>query len=561
MASLVDAARLLVPPVEKRQWPSLGGHVCARIEERLVHGPGDVLGQPVELTREFQGIIWRAYEVHPPKTATAGRRRFKRVGVSRRKGTAKTELLAFVALMELDPEAPVRCVGWHRLNDRRGKVAGADATTKMLLELGYAHGEVAPLGGPVRSPYIPLIATTEEQSEDLAYGVCKAILEHCEHGNAFDVGEERITHRAEPGVLKALAGAPSAREGALTTFQGFDETHLYTSPRLKGAHATMLRNIPKRFAADAWSMETTTMYDPGEDSVARHTHELALDIAQGRVGDPSLYFDHRQAALVHDLSRRRELIRAIEEASGDALHFADIPAIANQYLEPGSDRQAFRRYWLNQRVKGGTRMFDPAVYEPLAAPRRRPRRGAKVVIAFDGSYSRDSTAIVGCSVAEKPHVFVVKAWERPQSLRKDVEWRTPRREVEEELERAVELWDVVEIAPDPPGWHREIEDWEEEFGELVVRFETNQPSRMGPATDKFVQGMREADFTHDGTEVFLRHLGNCVKVERRGHTLATKDSPDSPNKIDVAIGAIIAYSRAVHHHLNPRAAGFAWGPA
>ena len=299
------------------------------------------------------------------------------------------------------------------------------------------------------------------------------------------------------------------------------------------------------------------MYEPGEQSVAELTHAYALDIAEGRIADASLYFDHRQAALVHDLSRRRELIRAIEEASGDGLVFADVPAIANEYLDPTKDRQAFRRYFLNQRVKGARRWIAPEVVEPLAKPGRRVKAGAAVVLALDGSYNRDSTALVGCTIADRPHVFVVAAWERPRTAPLG-SWRTPRGDVLEAVRAAMARYDVRELAPDPPGWHREVEELEEEFGEVVVRFETNQPSRMGPAAQTFLEDAKEAALTLDGSPAFMRHLGNAIATVRRGYVVPTKSDADSPDKINIAIGAVIAYARARHHHLHPPTRRLSW---
>jgi len=232
---LRDAVELSVPALEAELFPSLGGFVCRFIEEHLVHGPGDVRGHPAELRPELRSFVWRAYECFPPGHPHEGRRRFKRAVLSRRKGTAKTELLAWLAITELDPEGPVRFREWFKVNDRKGR---SDAVTRAALEAGYEHGEVIPLGRAVRDPYIPLVATTEEQSDDLAFAAARDILELCELGMNYDIGLERITHRVEPGTLKSLAAAPTAREGARTSFQGFDETHLFVAPRLKTAHAT-----------------------------------------------------------------------------------------------------------------------------------------------------------------------------------------------------------------------------------------------------------------------------------------------------------------------------------
>ena len=107
-------AVFVVPAIEDRPWPTLGGGVCAWIEANLVHGPGDLRGDPARLDAEKRGLIYRMYEVYPQDHPKAGRRRFRRVALSLRKGSAKTELSAWIAAAELHPEAPVRCCGWDK---------------------------------------------------------------------------------------------------------------------------------------------------------------------------------------------------------------------------------------------------------------------------------------------------------------------------------------------------------------------------------------------------------------------------------------------------------------
>jgi hypothetical protein len=522
----VNEPRLLLPPMDATPWPTLGPELCDWIEAHLVHGPGDILGQQITLTDEERLFIYRCYEVYPHSHKLAGRRRFKRAVYSRRKGARKTELASWLAIAEMDPSAPVRCVKWKK--EGRSWV---------------------PVGGPVADPYIPMVAVTEEQSEDLAYGGVKAILENCELGNGYLVGEERILHRDSHGAMKPLASAPSARDGARTTFQHFDEPHLYISDRLRSTHATMLRNIPKRKIADAWSLETTTMYAPGEESVAELSHLYAEEIRAGKVDDPRLLFDHRQASETHDLETQRGLLAAIREASGDAIEWADLEGIASQYREASANKDdgkkdEFRRYWLNQRRSLRRRAFPPDLWRQRAS--KRPI-AAPIVVVFDGSYARDSTALIGCTVEETPHLFVIDAWEKPPNA---PGWRVPVLEVEASLETAMETFEVLELAPDPPGWRSEIEGWEAKYGAVVVRFETNQPSRMGPACDDFEQAFRDGLFTQDDDHRLARHMANCVAVQRGPYTLVTKESNDSPLKIDLAVGAIVAYHRARWHFLN-----------
>ena len=134
---------LTVPDDGNVFFPTLGPQVCDWMESHLVHGPGDLLGQPLVLGEEKTALIYRMYEVYPEHDEHAGRRRFKRAGLSVRKGSAKTEFASCIAAAELHHEAPVRCVGW-----KRGK----------------------PIGGPVIDPYIPMVAFTEEQSDDHRIG-------------------------------------------------------------------------------------------------------------------------------------------------------------------------------------------------------------------------------------------------------------------------------------------------------------------------------------------------------------------------------------------------------
>lgn len=528
--------RLIVPTAERRPWPTLGFEVCDWIEANLVHGPGDVLGKPIVLSDEMRAIILRAYEVYPRGHEQAGRRRFKTVVVSRRKGWAKTELAELIAIAEMDPSAPVRCDGWRP-----------------------EDSEWVPVGKAVNDPYIPMVAYTEEQAEDLAYGGALAILTspRCRLVDDYDCGLERIVHKRHPGKIAALASAPDARDGARTSFQHKDETHRWTTSRLRRASQTLDNNIPKRRGADPWTLETTTMFAPGERSVAEDAYRFAQQVRLAPTASSRLYYDHLQASERHDLRDDAQLRAAIIEASGDAVAYADIPSIAAMFRDPTKDEADLRRFWLNQPRRSSQKWTAvTTVWADHAESDHVVDDDTKVVLFFDGSYSRDSTALIGATVEERPHIFVVKVWEKP--LQAGAQWRTPRNEVDDAVVEALARWRVVELAADPPGWHREIEDWETSYGEVVVRFDTNQPARFGPACDSFEQAVCAGELSHDGSEVLARHLDNVVPVRRRGYLVITKASPGSADKIDAAVGAVGAHHRACWHYANRRATARPW---
>ena len=171
--------------------------------------------------------------------------------------------------------------------------------------------------------------------------------------------------------------------------------------------------------------------------------------------------------------------------------------------------------------------------------------GEKLVLAYDGSYRRDASALIACTL--DGFVSPVAIWERPEGAR---EWKVPRDEVDDAIAAAMERFEVVELACDPPGWHAEIEGWRDTYGDVIVDFPTNVRPRMGPACDRFRVAVLEGDLSHDDAPALSRHVGHCAAKETSYGVLVTKDHPDSPRKIDAAVAAVVAYERAMWHRAN-----------
>lgn len=513
---------VLMVPVMKSQmaWPSLGGQVCEFIETYLVHGPGDLRGQPAVLDDEKRALIWRMYEVYPPEHPQAGRRRFKRAALSLRKGSAKTELAAWIAAVELHPYGPVRCDGF----DAAGN----------------------PVGVGVTDPYIPMVAYTEEQSDELAYGALRVILQYSELADDFDIGIERIMRIGGDGKAVSLAAAPEARDGARTTFQLFDETHRLNTPRLKQAHRTMLANIPKRMLSDAWSLEVTTAPAPGEGSVAEDTMDYARQVHGGAIKDSRLFFFHRQAGDEHDLTTDAGIRAAVIEASGPVASWSDIDGIVEQWRDPTADRAYLERVWLNRLVRASERAFDIEQWRTLADAHYLPADGATITLGFDGGRWHDSTAVVATEVATG-FQFLLGLWERPEI---EVEyWEVDAAAVDGVIAEAFERWNVWRMYADPPYWETAVAAWAGQYGEKrVVEWWTNRQKQMAYAIKGFSSAIAAGDLLHDGNEHLQRHVGNAVRKYLRlrdedGQPLWTiyKERGDSPHKIDAAMAAILSW--------------------
>lgn len=206
---------------------------------------------------------------------------------------------------------------------------------------------------------------------------------------------------------------------------------------------------------------------------------------------------------------------------------------------------SFRRYRLGQWVGQAEGWLPWGAWEGRADPTRTVAEGERVVLAFDGSASGDSTALVGCVVGPDPHVFTVAIWEAD-----DDRWRVPRGEVDAAVADAFERFDVAELACDPWGWRSEIEAWLARH-RRVVEWPTNVASRMGPACDRLFAAVAEGTVTHDGDPGLARHVGNCVARSSPHGDLVVKDRKWSPRKIDAAVAAIVAVDRAAWHAAHP----------
>jgi len=286
-------ATLVVPPLDL-SYPTLGPAIADFIEDRCVYGPGSLAGLPAIVDDEFRGQLYRLYEIHPQGSRLEGRRRFTRGALEMRKGLAKTEKAAWITFCELHPESPVRCDGFD------------------------ADGN--PVGKPVAFPYIPMLAHTQDQVSELAFGVLKYVVENGPDAGLFDTSLERIIRlndrgRAD-GKAVPVSNSPGSRDGALTTFQCVDEPHRLYLPTQKHAHETMSANLSKRAMEDPWMLYTGTAGQPGQGSIQEDVRAEAEAIQRGEIDNPKLLFVSRWADVEMPLDTMDERIAAISEATG-----------------------------------------------------------------------------------------------------------------------------------------------------------------------------------------------------------------------------------------------------
>lgn len=517
---------LVVPPIDEEPWPTLGPQVCDLIEAGACFGPGDLRGQPARIDDEKRALIYRMYEVYPRDHPKAGKRRFKRVAISLRKGTAKTELAAWVAFAELHPEGPVRCDGWRR------------------------QGSMwVPVGRPVVDPYIPMIAHTEEQTEELAYAALYVMCTEGPDAGLFDATLDRIRRIDGEGKAVALATAPGSRDGARTTFQHADEPHRLVLPRQVDAWKTMLQNIPKRPLADPWSLSTTTAGVPGEGSVAEEEREYALQVAAGKVRNEQFFYFHREASPSHDLSTREGRRAAVIEASGPVVaRWSDIDSIVDLSYEPSADLAYWERVWLNRWVASARQAFDPVRWRELTRPDAKVGRREAITLGFDGARWRDACALVATHM-DTGLQWPVQIWEKPANLPDDAEWEVTDEQVDGAVDEAFQMWKVILMYCDPPRFEANTARWSGRYGaQRVVDWYTNRPTFIGRAMRAYRTAMMTGEVTHNGHPVLARHIANArrydLKILDEDDTplwTIAKERPDSKLYIDGAMAGCLSW--------------------
>ena len=513
-------------PDEARTFPSLGDVVVAWIEAHLCHGPGDVLGEPIHLDDELYTFVVRAYRLD----ATAGRRQYRRAFLSRPKGRAKSELAGMLVCAEA--LGPVRFDGWD------------------------ANGD--PVGRPVRSPFIRALATEESQTGH-TYEAARVMLEHVAENfgddyPGLDIGLTR-TFLPGGGLIVPSTASNASKDGGRETFAVFDETHLYLLPELRRMHATVRRNLRKRRDAEPWSLETSTMYVPGANSVAEATHEYAKAIAEGKAKDRGLLFDHREAPADTDLTDRDSLVAGLRYVYGPAAEWLDLQGIVAEIEDLQSDPADSRRFWLNQVTSSSDAWLSGPEWAIRADPGRQVDKRTLVVLGFDGSRSRargvtDATALVGVTV-EDGHLFTIGIWEQPEGPAGQG-WAVPVAEVDAAVRSAFDNYKVVGFYADPARWEAEIARWEATYGsKLRVKSSTAHPIEwwmtggrthlIVRATAQLHSAVLDGPMTHDGSYALTRHVLAARRRTSKGGLQIGKEHPDSSRKIDAAVASVLAW--------------------
>lgn len=331
-----------------------------------------------------------------------------------------------------------------------------------------------------------------------------------------------------------MSSAASSKDGGKSTFVVADETHLWYTMQLRNLHATVKRNIVKRKIGDGWMLETSTAYKPGQNSVAEGSLGYALMVMSGKVSDPSLLVDHREASERHNLNTVEGRRAALVEVYGEAAGWTNIDGILSEWHDPEVDKADWRRYWLNQVVASSDQFIAPKTWADRHAPRYRVRTGTRICLGFDGSLYDDWTALIAITL-EDGFIFPIQIFNP-----KDFGGKVPASAVDAAVAKAFKEYEVVRFYPDPPYWQDEVDGWHAEYGDAVVEWWTNRRTPMARAVERFQTAAQTGGLMHDGDAALAEHVGNTHADMHREGLLLRKEFEKSPKKIDACVAAVLA---------------------
>jgi len=357
-----------------------------------------------------------------------------------------------------------------------------------------------------------------------------------------DVIEDPVTG----SIYRALSSEAYTKEGLSPTLVLADELHAWPNRDLYDVMALAMgaRRDPLMLIVTTAGVRTDTT---GQHSIAYSLWQYGLRVVSGEVADPTFYLAWWAAADDAALDDREADIAA-NPGLGDILDESELRSAAAKAMVGGMSESEFRIKRRNTWVASAVAALPAGALERRTE--RKDTTGQRVVLAFDGSYNHDSTALVAITVEDTPHVEVIECWERPLD---QPTWTVPIAAVDAKVREACKLRRVVELACDPFRWAQLMEQWEAD-GLPVLAYATTSAVKMVPAWTKWYDAVIGGAVTTDGDPRLLRHAANTIlKTDRLG-SRPIKDPRHAAASVDLHICAVIGFDRATWWASQPVAA-------
>ncbi|AKK04585.1 phage terminase-like protein, large subunit [Corynebacterium mustelae] len=405
------------------------------------------------------------------------------------------------------------------------------------------------IGKPVQMPWVQIAAVSEKQTENtmrmVRAMVAKKRNPQLHKDYELDPGKTQINLVPE-GKLEVITSSATTQEGAEVTLVIGDELEHWT-PSNGGVelYDTLLDNLTK---SGNRLLGTLNAWKPGVGTVGETVFDAWVDQELGKTkAERKILMDARKAPPDTTLADPVSLRRGLEFVYADC-PWADIDAIMSRIWTPSSKPDDAKRKYLNWPTTSYDAWVQPTDLEQMARPDIRVEQGERIAMFFDGSLSRDSTALVGCRVSDG-HVFLIGAWE-PGNSHDGTAEKVDVDAVDRKVRWAKGYYNVAAYFADVREWESFTKvEWPRLFRGSLALWAVPSGANAEPvawdmrsklfdftrACELVEREISEHSFTYDGSAVLTTHITNARRAVNRYGTSIRKESPNSAKKIDGAV--------------------------
>lgn len=363
-----------------------------------------------------------------------------------------------------------------------------------------------------------------------------------------------IKNPSNGGILRVLSADGDLQQGLVPFFVGEDEPHTFKTGKQVGLHFAMTTALHKR---DDSRMVMITTAGTDKDSLLGELVDAIIENGEAE------YRHHGCLTIVRDYEAKRLLIwygapesadvsdpaiwRACNPASWITDEALRIAAVSNPESE-------FRRFYLNQWVKGEDAAIQPAAWDALESP-GAPEPGCELWVGVDLGEKRDTSGVGW--VCEEGELIRCGASVFVSDRVSGMETTLP--QVEAELRRLAETYHVNRVNFD--AWQmRDLAARLASEGMPMSEFGQNN-TNMVPASQAMFDLVAGGKLTHDGDRTLRAHVlgtgGETTSTggwrfakakNRSGHRDKTKNN-------DACIAVLMAIAA---HNGDRQAGGEVW---
>ena len=405
------------------------------------------------------------------------------------------------------------------------------------------------------------ICAADRLQAGIVGNACKAMVRMDPYlSRRFKVYKNELVIPRDDTRITILSADAATKDGYNPLAVIFDEVHAQPNAELWDAMA-----LGMGARIDPLMIGITTAgkrYDRfGNDTMCYRLYEYGKQIAEKEVVDPSFFFtwwepDSEDGKGIDHLDP--QVWAQGNPGIDDLVSSEDLASVSKR-----TDAASFKTKRCNIWVSSALAAIPQGRYSALGdSTRARSEEAiqteggqrlvpvdwlADSVLFLDGSWSGDSTGVVGCT--RDAFEFVVTHHEKTPFDGSD--WRIPVNSVKEDIRQAFAAG-ARALLLDPYRWQQTAADLVDE-GFPVIEWPTGALPRIIPAWKDYYAAIMDGELSHDGNRALIRHHDNMtLKVDSKG-TRPVKEHATSTKHIDLAICAIGAYTnRAVEVETTKR---------